>query len=104
MKYLLISLDSYEDLDGKDTCQYRISILFFAKCYNYLSYKHGRRSRGRPAATLVDQLEEDTGLFKQDLLAIMADRGKGANSISAGALEIDSQNNQAIRSTSSLAG
>ena len=29
--------------------------------------KHGRRSRGRPVTTFIDQLESDSGLSRQDL-------------------------------------
>ena len=36
--------------------------------------KHGRRSRGRPATTFIDQLESDTGLSRQDLAPVMANR------------------------------
>ena len=39
--------------------------------------KHGRRSRGRPATTFVDQLEEDTGFARQELPAVMAERVEG---------------------------
>ena len=33
--------------------------------------KHGRRSRGRPATTFIDQLESDSDLSKQDLASVM---------------------------------
>ena len=36
--------------------------------------KHGRRSRGRPATTVIDQLESGTGLSRQDLAPVMANR------------------------------
>ena len=38
--------------------------------------KHGRRSRGRPATTFMDQLESGTGLSRQDLASVMANRGE----------------------------
>ena len=38
--------------------------------------QHGRHSRGRPTTTFVDQREEDTGLFRQELPAVMAGRGE----------------------------
>ena len=36
--------------------------------------KHGRRSRGRPATTFIDQLESGTCLSRQDLAPVMANR------------------------------
>ena len=36
--------------------------------------KHGRRSRGRPATTFIDQLESDSDLSKQDLASVMVNR------------------------------
>ena len=36
--------------------------------------KDGRR--GRPATTFVDQMEEDTGISRQELPALMAGRGE----------------------------
>ena len=36
--------------------------------------KHGRRSRVRPATTVIDQLESGTGLSRQDLAPVMANR------------------------------
>ena len=38
--------------------------------------KHDRCSRGRPATTFIDQLDEDTSLFRLELPAVMADRGE----------------------------
>ena len=36
--------------------------------------QHGKRSRGRPAATFVDTLERDSGINRRDLPAIMERR------------------------------
>ena len=36
--------------------------------------KHGRRSRGRTATTFINQLESGTGLSRQDLAPVMANR------------------------------
>ena len=36
--------------------------------------KHGKRSGGRQATTFIDQLESDTGLSRQDLASVMANR------------------------------
>ena len=35
---------------------------------------HGKRSRGRPAITFIDQLEEDTGIRRNELPKLMDDR------------------------------
>lgn len=36
--------------------------------------KQGKRSRGRPAITYIDQLESDTGLYRNELPQVMQDR------------------------------
>ena len=36
--------------------------------------RHGKRSRGRPATTYIDQLERDTGLSRQNLPRVMEQR------------------------------
>ena len=38
------------------------------------NYFFGSRSRERPATILIDQLESDTGLSRQDLASVMANR------------------------------
>ena len=38
------------------------------------NYFFGSRSRERPATILIDQLERDTGLSRQDLASVMANR------------------------------
>ena len=39
-----------------------------------LEPNHGRRSVGHPATTFIDQLESETGLSRQDLASVMANR------------------------------
>ena len=48
----------------------------FTYCSQLLLWdpKHGRRSRGRTATTFIDQLESGTGLSRQDLAPVMANR------------------------------
>ena len=41
--------------------------------------KHGRRKRGRPATTYIDQLRKDTGLSIEELKNIMGDREEWRN-------------------------
>ena len=45
-------------------------------CSDFLLWEpnHGKRSRGRPKKTFIDQLAEDTGYNKEDLPNAMADR------------------------------
>ena len=53
--------------------------LYFFALYTALFWdlKHGRRSRGCQATTFIDQLERrDSGLSRQDLAPIMANRQK----------------------------
>ena len=51
---------------------------------------YGRRSRGRPATTFIDQLENDTGLSGHDLASVMANKLEwNRHKISTGAPEID---------------
>lgn len=38
--------------------------------------KHGKRGRGRPARTFVQQLREDTGLEEQEMLSLMRCRDR----------------------------
>ena len=39
-----------------------------------LEPNHGRRSRGHPASTFIDQPVSDTGLSRQDLASVIANR------------------------------
>ena len=39
-----------------------------------LEPNHGKRSRGHPATTFIDQIESDTSLSRQDLASVMANR------------------------------
>ena len=46
--------------------------------------KHCKRSRGRPATTFIDQLEPESGLSRQDLASIMANRWEWDSIIKSG--------------------
>ena len=67
------TLKAKSQLHFTDTCKYFGIVVSQLLLWDPM---HSRCSRGHPATAFVDQLEEDTGLFRQDLPAIMADKGE----------------------------